>query len=119
MNRYLVIIAFGIVIFALVVVGYYRVMFNIQRKRAEASAAEVVETRRALDAANAYTEKTVVIREKGNVATVRIKEAPGAETPVPDGILSAWRSGIDGLRHPGGKDADPAGVQAAVPRAGG
>ncbi len=51
-----------------------------------------------LEALETYTQKTIIIREKSNAATVRIKEAPQAQTPVPDDVLSAWRDGIDQLR---------------------
>jgi hypothetical protein len=119
MRRYL--IAFGItfVVFCLIVAGYYKVMFDLQRKRNQVAAAEIAATKQALEASETYTEKTVIIREKGNAATQRIYKAPNADSPVPDGVLSAWRDGIGRLRDDSAKPADPAGVQGAVQGAGG
>ena len=110
LNRYLLAFCAILVAFGLIVAGYYKVMFDIQRKRAEAAAAEVAAAKQALEASDAYTEKTIVIREKGNAATQRIYMAPNADSPVPDGVLSAWRDGIDRLRDPSAKAADPASV---------
>ncbi len=116
MRRYLIAIAATIMVFLLLVAGYYKVMFDLQRKRNQVAAAEIAATKQALEAANVYTEKTVTIREKGNAATQRIYKAPNADSPVPDGVLSAWRDGISRLRD---DSADPAGVQEAVQGAGG
>jgi hypothetical protein len=118
-NRYLLAFCAILVAFGLIVAGYYKVMFDIQRKRAETAAAEIKATRQALEAANVYTEKTVIIREKGNAATQRIYKAPNADSPVPDGVLSAWRDGIGRLRDDSAEPADPASVQGAVQGAGG
>lgn len=110
MRRYAIAFCAVLVALGLVLAGYYKVMFDIQRKRAEAAAAEISATKQALEASNTYTEKTIVIREKGNAATQRIYMAPNADSPVPDGVLSAWRDGIDRLRDPSAKAADPASV---------
>lgn len=110
MRRYVIAFCAVLVALGLVLAGYYKVMFDIQRKRAEAAAAEIAATKQALEASNTYTEKTIVIREKGNAATQRIYMAPNADSPVPDGVLSAWRDGIDRLRDPSAKAADPASV---------
>lgn len=104
LNRYVLILCFVVVGFGLIVAGYYKVMFDIQRKRAEASIAEAKDARRALEAAETYNRQTIIIREKGNAATQRIQQAPNAVTPVPDDVLSAWRDGIDRVR---GLDAAP------------
>jgi hypothetical protein len=119
MRRYLIAIAATIMVFLLLVAGYYKVMFDLQRKRNQVAAAEIAATKQALEASETYTEKTVVIREKGNAATQRIYKAPNADSPVPDGVLSAWRDGISRLRDDSAKAADPAGVQGAVQGAGG
>jgi flagellar biosynthesis/type III secretory pathway M-ring protein FliF/YscJ len=108
LNRYVLILCFVVVAFGLIVAGYYKVMFDIQRKRAEAAAAEIAATKRALEASEVYTRQTIIIREKGNAATQRIYKAPEAATAVPDDVLSAWRDGIDSLRDD--KSADPASV---------
>ena len=99
LNRYALAIAGVIVVFLLVVAGYYKVMFNIQRKRAEASIAEARAAQKALEAAEAYNRQTIIIREKGHAATQRIQQAPSANAPVPADVLSAWHDGIDSVRN--------------------
>lgn len=91
------------------------VFFNAQAERDRMRTRQAVEQakadRQSLEALEAYTQKTIVIREKSNAATVRIKEAPQAESPVPDDVLSAWRDGIDQLRgKEPAKPDNPAGV---------
>ena len=110
MKRYSVAFAVIFVVFLLIIAGFYKVMFDLQLKRNKAAAAEATANKRALEAADTYTQKTVVIREKGNVITQRIYERPDADSPVPADVLSAWRDGIDGLRNSDAKSADPASV---------
>jgi len=50
-----------------------------------------------------YNQTTTVIREKADAAATTIQSQPGADTAVPDGVLSSWRSSIDRMR-----DARPA-----------
>jgi hypothetical protein len=78
---------------------------HIERIKTAEAVAQAKANQKALEALEAYNSRTVIIREKGNAATVRIKESPKAETPVPDYVLSAWRDGIDQLR--GEKPASP------------
>ncbi len=106
MKKYLMIAEIA---FVLAMAGL-AIFFNAQAERERARAKQAVEQakadRRALEALETYTQKTIIIREKSNAATVRIKEAPQAQTPVPDDVLSAWRDGIDQLRStkPAGPD---------------
>jgi len=44
-------------------------------------------------------DRIVVVHEKSEVAADAVRNAPGADAPLPPAVLDAWRSGIDGLRH--------------------
>ena len=105
MKKYVVIAEIAFVL----VMGVWAVWANreayIERIRTAEAVAQAKANEKALEALEAYNSRTVIIREKGNAATVRIKESPKAETPVPDDVLSAWRDGIDQLR--GEKPASP------------
>ena len=105
MKKYLIIAEIAFVLIA----GAWAIWANreahIQRIKTAEAIAQSKANQKALEALEAYNNRTVIIREKGNDATVRIKEAPKAETPVPDDVLSAWRDGIDQLR--GTKPANP------------
>lgn len=98
MKKYLIIAEIAFVLIA----GAWAVWANrqahMERLKTADAIAQAKANQRALEALEAYNNRTVIIREKGNDATVRIKEAPKAETPVPDDVLSAWRDGIDQLR---------------------
>ena len=98
MKKYVVIAEIAFVL----VMGVWAVWANreayIERIRTAEAVAQAKANEKALEALEAYNSRTVIIREKGNAATVRIKESPKAETPVPDDVLSAWRDGIDQLR---------------------
>ena len=106
MKKYLIIAEIAFVLIA----GAWAIWANreahIQRIKTAEAIAQSKANQKALEALEAYNNRTVIIREKGNDATVRIKEAPKAETPVPDDVLSAWRDGIDQLRgkEPAGPD---------------
>lgn len=105
MKKYVVIAEIAFVLIA----GAWAVWANrqahIERIKTAEAVAQAKANQKALEALEAYNSRTVIIREKGNAATVRIKESPKAETPVPDDVLSAWRDGIDQLR--GKKPASP------------
>jgi hypothetical protein len=105
LKKYVVIAEIAFVLIA----GAWAVWANreahIERIRTAEAVAQAKANQKALEALEAYNSRTVIIREKGNAATVRIKESPKAETPVPDDVLSAWRDGIDQLR--GEKPASP------------
>ena len=106
MKKYAIIAEIAFVLIA----GAWAVWANreahMERLRTAEAIAQAQANQRALEALEAYNNRTVIIREKGNDATVRIKEAPKAETPMPDDVLSAWRDGIDQLRgkEPAGPD---------------
>lgn len=50
----------------------------------------------ATNALDGLNTKTIVIRERADRAVQAVEQAPGAETPIPAAVRSAW---IDGLRH--------------------
>ena len=106
MKKYAIIAEIAFVLIA----GAWAVWANreahMERLRTAEAIAQSKANQKALEALEAYNNRTVIIREKGNDATVRIKKAPKAETPVPDDVLSAWRDGIDQLRgkEPAGPD---------------
>jgi hypothetical protein len=53
-----------------------------------------------------YHETETVIREASEPIIQTIEEAPGAQSPLPDPVLDAWRAGIDSLRAPAGAPDD-------------
>jgi len=105
LKKYVVIAEIAFVLIA----GAWAVWANrqahIERIKTAEAVAQAKANQTALEALEAYNSKAGISREKGNAATVRIKESPKAETPVPDDVLSAWRDGIDQLR--GEKPASP------------
>lgn len=72
-----------------------------QKVRLEAASrnAEIASvTTKAVDAVAAKSE---AIQEHTHVVVQRIREAPGADTPVDPALLSVWRSGLsDGADDP-------------------
>ncbi len=68
------------------------------KKRLETRAV-TAETQSQIDTATTqaldrYTHETIVIREKADVAARAAETAPGADAPIPDDVLAAWRSGL-------------------------
>ena len=105
------------IVFVLIMAGValvFQRMAAHERMRAEQAVAETKANAKALQAVEEYAGRTVVIREKGNAATVKIMEAPTAISPVPDDVLAAWSDGIGQLRQSPGGAADPGPVQGAV-----
>ena len=98
MNRYVFPAAAVTVAVLIALVLFFHHRAKVEKAKAEAATAQVQVEQRAREAVETYTKQTIIIRERGNVAVQRIYEAPDAETPVPDGVLSAWRSGIDSVR---------------------
>ena len=112
MNRYVFPAAAVAVAVLIALVLFFHHRAKVEKAKAEAATAQVQVEQRAREAVETYTKQTIIIRERGNVAVQRIYEAPDAETPVPAGVLSAWRSGIDGVR---GKETPKPGDPPAVP----
>ncbi len=98
MNRYVFPAAAIVVAVLIALVLFLWHQAQTATDKAEAATAQVQVEQRAREAVETYTKQTIIIRERGNVAVQRIYEAPDAETPVPDGVLSAWRAGIDSVR---------------------
>lgn len=109
MNRHVFPAAAIVVAVLIALVLFLRHQLQVATDKAEAAVAQAQTEQKAREAVETYTKQTIIIRERGNVAVQRIYEAPDAETPVPDGVLSAWRSGIDSVRE-GTKAGDPPAV---------
>lgn len=82
-----------------------------RRKRAElwadsAEVAETIATNTAKITERTFTKETI-IREKGEAVVQTIEAAPGADTPIPPDVLSAWADGIGRLRDDTGAGSDP------------
>lgn len=109
MTQRLIIIA---IIAALVLSGalYIRhLQTEVGRQKAKTAvateqAAGATEATRQLDH---YTNTVTVIRDKADAAVQSVQSAPGASESVPDGVLSGWRSAIDGMRQPATAPANP------------
>ena len=112
MNRYLVMICMAIVAVMVAVALWFQHKARVEKAKAEAAVAQAQVEQRAREALETYTQQTIIVRERGNVAVQHIYDAPDASTPVPDGVLSAWRSGIDRVR---GKQGAEPGDPPAVP----
>ena len=105
------------IVFVLAMAGValvFQRMAAHDRMRAEQAVAEAKANAKALKATEEYAGRTVVIREKGNAATVKIMEAPTAISPVPDDVLAAWSDGIKQLRQSSSGSANSGPVQGAV-----
>lgn len=64
--------------------------------RAAAATAQVQNT--VQSAADTAQSRADIFIHQAQEATDAIQHAPGAETPVPDAVLNAWATGVDGLR---------------------
>lgn len=81
-----------------------------QRQRAKAAQAQAQVNGNAAAAVDRYHTQTTIIREKADAAVEHVQDQPGAASPVPADLLSAWRDGIGQLRKPAeGGDADHSG----------
>lgn len=114
MKKYLIIAEIAFVLVMAGVALFFHRSAAHERMRAERATAEAEVNQKAMQAVEEYAGRTVVIREKGNAATIKIKEAPDASSPVPDDVLGAWRDGIEQLRQPSGGAANPGPVQGTV-----
>ena len=112
MNRYILIGVMLAVAISVAAVLWFQHRARVEKARAEAAVAQAQTEQRAREALETYTQQTIIVRERGNVAVQHIYESPDSSTPVPDGVLSAWRSGIDSVR---GKQGAEPGNPPAVP----
>lgn len=111
MNRYLLAACAVIVAVMMAVALWFQHKARVEKARAEAAVAQAQVEQKAREALETYTQQTIIVRERGNVAVQHIYDTPDASTPVPVGVLSAWRSGIDSVRgRPGAKPGDPPAV---------
>lgn len=65
------------------------------REAAEAQAKVDQATTKALDR---YHTQTVILREKADAGVQSVRQAPGADQPVPPDVLSAWKRSLGELR---------------------
>lgn len=112
MNRYALAALAALVAILLAAALWFQHRSKVEKAKAEAAAAQVQVEQKAREAVETYTKQTIIVRERGNVAVQHIYETPDAATPVPAGVLSAWRSGIDSVR---GKSSAKPGDPPAVP----
>lgn len=103
-------IAGGVVVGLLLVLLWNFDPFG-RRKRAElradtAQVAETLATKTAQITERTFTKETI-IREQGEAIVQTVEAAPGAETLIPDAVLSAWSDGIERLRNDAGAGGDP------------
>jgi hypothetical protein len=93
----------GAIILALAVSGFAYVQHlrtEAARQKAKAAVAteQAASTGEALRQVDHYTHETQIIRERSDAAVQTVQAQPEAATALPDGLLAAWRSGIDGMR---------------------
>jgi Rieske Fe-S protein len=111
-NRYVIPAAAVAVAVLIALVLFFQHRAKVEKAKAEAATAQVQVEQEASKETEALRQQTIIIRERGDVAVQHIYETPDAETPVPAGVLSAWRAGIDGVR---GKETSKPGDPPAVP----
>lgn len=86
-------------------------------ERAEQAEAKALAYERAAKIVERHHTETIRIERVRADARLDVSKAAGAETPVPDDLLDAWRSGIDRLRGEIGTDHNPGKPERAVPGA--
>lgn len=98
-----IILILGSIAASLALFGAYTL--KVRHDQAERDKAAVEASQQAQRQAEVTTEaldqhstRVVVIREKADAAVQIVREAAGAETPIPPDVLRAWRSGV-GLQH--------------------
>lgn len=102
---------YGAVLIALAGVVFWLSWTANSRERAILRA-EVAEDQSELNAGATQTVEHVLrtetfVRTQAEEATHAIAIAPGADAPVPDDVLSAWRAGVVGVRQAPAAGSDP------------
>lgn len=69
-----------------------------QKAKAAVATEQAASTGEALKQVDHYTHETQIIRERSDAAVRTVQIQPEAATALPDGLLAAWRSGVDGMR---------------------
>jgi hypothetical protein len=87
---------FGALVFA---VFYYQGAAHRAEGKAQIEHQQATNNAEAVKAIDHYEHTTTIIREQANAGVQAIQAAPGADTLLPDGVLSSWASGIDGMRN--------------------
>lgn len=100
----LYLIAGGVVLGVIALLLAYARVEHVRAKKARAAAEQAAQAVRIQTAATTAVDKVAVqvirTEEKTREITRTIAAAPGAESPVPAAVLSAWRGGLR-------DDADP------------
>ena len=82
---------------------YQRDKAAVEAAQAQARVSDV--TAKALDT---HTTQTIVIKERESRAVETVQRAPGADTPIDPGLLSAWRDGLRDIETGARGGDDPA-----------
>ena len=102
---------YGAVVLALLGVVYWALWTAGDRdranRRADAYEAQSDLNAGATEAVERVLRTETVVNLRAQEASDAIVTAPGADAPIPDDVLSAWRAGIDGVREAGSGGADP------------
>ena len=95
---------FGALVFA---VFYFQGAAQRAERKAQTEHQQATNNAEAVKAVDTYHSTTTIIREKADAGVQVIQAQPGADTPLPDGVLSSWASGIDGMRDGPTAASDP------------
>jgi len=95
---------FGALVFA---IFYFQGEAQLFKRKAQDAQAQATNNAEAAKAVDTYHSTTTIIREKADAGVQVIQAQPGADTPLPDGVLSSWASGIDGMRDGPTEPANP------------
>lgn len=96
---------FGALVFA---VFYFQGAAQRAERKAQTAEQQATNNAEAVKAVDHYEHTTTIIREKQDAGVQAIQAAPGADTAVPDGVLTNWRSSIDGMRDSSTAASSPA-----------
>lgn len=82
-------------------VDHLRHVVVVQKAKAQVAVQQAKVQTVATQAVSNLATQTVQVEERTHVIVKTIHDAPGADSPVPDAVLSAWRAGLR-------DEADPA-----------
>jgi len=109
-NLPLKVYTYGAVVLALFGVVYWALWTAGDRdranRRADAYEAQSDLNAGATEAVERVLRTETVVNLRAQEASDAIVTAPGADAPIPDDVLSAWRAGIDGVREAGSRRDD-------------
>ncbi|MEI6439008.1 MAG: hypothetical protein WCO83_02275 [Alphaproteobacteria bacterium] len=79
-------------------VYYYHGAATKAERKAQDARAQAANNAETVKQVDHYNQTTTIIREKTDAGVQAIQAAPGADTPLPDGVRDSWRSSIVGMR---------------------